>query len=158
METKNDLCLSKATMDDIDQISQLVNHYAQNQLMLPRAFGTLYEGVRDFVVAKLNGAIVGVGALHVIWKDLAEIRSLAVSPEYCHRRIGAQIVQYLLEESASLRISNVFALTYQPDFFRKLGFEIVPKETFPHKVWTDCVNCIKFPNCDEVAVQIRIDL
>lgn len=148
--------LKKATMADVGQIFALIKYYADEQLMLPRPLGVLYETIRDFVIAQENGEIVGVGALHVVWQNLGEIRSLAVKRESCGRGIGRMMVEFLKEEARSLKISELFALTYQPGFFQKCGFQLVTKDVFPAKVWTDCINCIKFPNCDEVAVKITL--
>lgn len=150
----SELILSKAIMKDIPQIFELVNSFADEHMMLPRPLVSLYENIRDFVVARENNEIVGVGALHVLWKDLGEVRSLAVKKEASRRGIGRQIVEFLKEEARGLDIPELFALTYQKEFFENCGFELVSKDIFPHKVWTDCINCIKFPNCDELAMKL----
>lgn len=148
--------LKKATMDDVPQIFSLVNGYAEEHLMLPRGMGALYESIRDFVIAWNDEEVAGVGALHVLWKDLAEIRSLAVRKECCRKGIGRAIVDFLKEDAKCLGISEIFTLTYQPEFFSQCGFYVVTKDVFPHKVWTDCINCVKFPNCDEIAMKISL--
>lgn len=149
--------LHKATMADIPTIFTLINTYAQRSVLLPRPLGSLYEFIRDFVVAKdADQKIVGTGALHIVWENLCEIRSLAVDPQKTRTGIGRTIVEFLIAEAIQLNIREVFALTYKPDFFQKCGFEIVSKDIFPQKVWVECVNCVKFPNCDEVAVKLTI--
>jgi amino-acid N-acetyltransferase len=100
---------------------------------------------------------VGICALHICWDDLAEIRSLAVQEEVRNKGMGAKLVRACLEESKSLGVKSVFALTYRPDFFERLGFKKVDKAVLPHKIWTDCLKCVKFPDCDEVAVVKELD-
>lgn len=151
------LQLHKATLEDIPEIFHLINTYAQKGLLLPRPLGSLYETVRDFVVARdAHNHLIGAGALHIIWDNLGEIRSLAVDPNFTRRGIGYQIVDLLKMEAQTLRVSDLFALTYKPDFFKKCGFSVVSKDIFPQKVWVDCVNCVKFPNCDEIAVKLSL--
>lgn len=146
----------KARFSDVEQIHKLVNDYAAEGLMLARARNVLYETLREFILAEDDGKIVGVGALHLIWDSLAEVRTMAVAPTYKGQGVGRQIVEQLLEEGRELGVTQIFALTYQPGFFAKLGFHEVPKEELPHKVWKECINCPKFPNCDETAVTINI--
>lgn len=146
----------KARFSDVEQIHKLVNDYAAEGLMLARARNVLYETLREFILAEDDGKIVGVGALHLIWDSLAEVRTMAVAPAYKGQGVGRQIVEQLLEEGRELGVTQIFALTYQPGFFAKLGFHEVPKEELPHKVWKECINCPKFPNCDETAVTINI--
>jgi amino-acid N-acetyltransferase len=149
--------IRKATLMDVKAIQTLVNQYADSGQMLPRTLNELYEHLRDFHVCEDNGSLVGVCALHVSWDRLAEIRSLAVRQDRVRRGIGAELVQRCLAEAAELRIERVFALTYQAGFFRKLGFADVDKKELPHKIWTDCLNCVKFPDCDESALLIKIE-
>lgn len=143
----------KATFDDIEQIFQIVNDYASDGVMLARSRNTLYETLRDMVVAEdEQGTIVGVGGLHILWDRLAEIRTMAVLPRLTRRGIGAEIVKRLLEEGRKIGVTKFFTLTYKPGFFQTLGFHTVTKETLPPKVWKDCIDCPKFPNCDEIAL------
>jgi amino-acid N-acetyltransferase len=148
--------IRKATLADVKVMQSLVNQYADSGQMLPRALNELYEHLRDFHVYEEAGSVVGVCALHVSWDGLAEIRSLAVQKDSMKRGIGAALVRRCLAEAAELQVKRVFALTYQEVFFRKLGFIDVDKKELPHKIWTDCLNCIKFPNCDETALIITI--
>lgn len=140
------------------EIHSLIRGAADAGQMLPRPLSDLYECVRDFVVAidDETGRIVGCCALHVIWEDLAEVRSLAVDEAWRGHGIGRRLVQMCLADAAELVIPRVFALTYVPEFFKKLGFEDISKDQLPHKVWSDCIKCHKFPDCDEQAVAREI--
>ncbi len=143
----------KAIFADVEAILKLVNDYAAQGLMLMRSRNSLYEGLRDFVVAvNDNGEVVGVGGLHMIWDRIAEVRMMAVAPSYRRHGIGAEIVRRLLEEGTKLGVEKFITLTYQPEFFHTLGFITVTKEELPHKIWKECIDCPKFPNCDEVAM------
>lgn len=147
----------KARIGDVENIHALITHYAKEGLMLARSRAMLYEFIRDFTVAEDKGIVIAVGALHILWEDLAEIRALAVVPEYTKKGIGRGLVQTFVKESWDLGIPKVFSLTYQDGFFAKCGFAVVSKETLPHKVWKECIECPKFPNCDESAVLLQID-
>ncbi len=142
----------KATFKDVEAMHKLVNGYADQGLMLARSRNILYETLRDFILAEEDGQVVGAGALHLSWDELAEIRAMAVAPDKVKSGIGKQIVLELIEEAKQLGVKKVFTLTYQPGFFGKLGFTEIPKEELPHKVWKECINCAKFPNCDETAM------
>lgn len=143
----------KATFEDIEDIYQLVADYAVAGVMLARSRNTLYETLRDMVVAEdEQGKIVGVGGLHIIWDRLAEIRTMAVAPNMTRQGIGAEIVRRLIQEGEQLGVEKFFTLTYKPGFFQTLGFETITKEELPHKVWKECIDCPKFPNCDEIAM------
>lgn len=148
--------LRRARMQDVPTMIVLINYYAEKGLMLPRSANLLYQTIRDFIVVVDNNKIVGVGGLHTLWSDLAEIRSLAIEEEYMKNGLGKNIVDYFLDEAKQLGISKVFTLTYQPGFFEKCGFTRIDKEELPQKVWQDCIHCIKFPNCDEIAMITRI--
>jgi amino-acid N-acetyltransferase len=148
--------IRKATLTDVKAVQSLINQYAGAGQMLPRTLNELYEHLRDFHVCMENGTLVGVCALHVSWDGLAEIRSLAVRQDKARRGIGAELVRKCLAEAAELQVERVFVLTYQDGFFRKLGFQDTDKKELPHKIWTDCLNCVKFPNCDESALIIAI--
>jgi len=144
--------LRKARIADVEAMMSLINSNAEEGLMLPRSRNMLYENIREFLLAEVDGQLVGVASLHILWSDLAEIRALAVANEYKRRGIGTQIVRALEEEAKELGCSKVFALTYQPEFFKHCGYREVSKDQMPQKVWRECINCIKFPNCDEIAV------
>jgi len=144
--------LRKARIADVEEMMLLINSNAEEGLMLPRSRNMLYEHIREFLLAEEEAQLVGVASLHILWSDLAEIRALAVSSEYKRKGIGTQIVKALEEEARELGVSKLFALTYQPEFFEYCGYEEVSKDQMPQKVWTECINCLKFPNCDEIAV------
>ena len=146
--------IRKATVADVEEIHRILKEHADRGELLPRALSDLYDDLRDFSVfeEKSGGSIIGVCALHVCWEDLAEIRSLAVSEQYQGEGIGSALVTAALAEARDLEIRRIFTLTYRPDFFNKYGFEIVDKATLPQKVWTECIKCVKFPDCDEIAM------
>lgn len=144
--------LRKATFHDVEAIHKLVNDYAQEGLMLPRSRNAIYETLRDVILIEKDGELIGVGSLHLSWDALAEVRALAVHPGYKRQGVGRRIVEALLEEGRSLGVKTFFTLTYQPEFFSSLGFLEVTKEELPQKVWKECINCPKFPNCDEIAM------
>ncbi|MGL5269604.1 MAG: N-acetyltransferase [Selenomonadaceae bacterium] len=146
----------KPTFDDVEAIYELVNDYAKDGVMLARSRNTLYETLRDMVVAEENGIVVGVGGLHITWNELAEIRTMAILPSAVGRGIGKKIVQLLLEEAKVLGVKEVFTLTYKPGFFQTLNFVEISKDALPHKVWKDCIDCAKFPNCDEIAMKLLL--
>ncbi len=148
--------LRGAHINDVEQMNKLVNHFAQKDLMLARPLGELYENIRDYYVYVENGSIVGCTALHVFWKDLAEIKSVAVEEDHQNKGIGKQLIQKCLEEGKALGISRLFVLTYIPEFFERMGFARVDKELLPHKIWSECVKCYKFPDCNEVPLMIEI--
>ncbi len=121
--------------------------------MLPRSLSEIYENLRDyFVYLDEGGQVIGSAAIHIMWEDLAEVRSLAVRDGHMRRGVGTQLVEACISEAIVLGIPRIFALTYKPEFFEKLGFVRVDKSELPQKIWTDCLKCSKFPDCDEVAL------
>ena len=140
-----------ALMGDVKEIHALLKHFAGKELLLGRSISSLYDHLRDFVVYDDNG-VQGVCSLHICWDDLAEIRSLAVAEDKQSLGIGEALVKVCLEEARRLNIGQVFTLTYQAPFFRKLHFTDIDKRDLPHKVWSDCLNCPQFPDCDEEAM------
>lgn len=150
------LDIRKAVIEDAEKIQALVNGLARDGAMLALSLAEIYEHIRDFFVVEKDGAMVGTCALHIVWRDLAEVRSLAVDGCCRDLGIGRKLVVECLEEAQALSIGQIFALTYQPDFFRRMGFDVVDKNVLPHKVWSDCMKCTKFPNCDETAVLKRL--
>ncbi|MCX7918648.1 MAG: N-acetyltransferase [bacterium] len=148
--------LRKAKIQDVTQIQELINHFAALDEMLPRSQSELYENLRDFFVVEHNGKIVACGALHITWKDLAELKSLAVSSAYQNQGLGKQLVTACLTEAKKLGVYRVFALTYKPKFFMKLGFRKIDRSLLPHKIWTECIKCVKFPDCKEVPLIIDL--
>ena len=147
-----EVIVRKATMADAQPILGLVNELAAQQIMLPRSPASVIEQIRDFAIADVGGEFAGCGALHVTWSDLAEVRSLAVRPDTQAKGLGRRIVDELVGEAHQLGIAKLFAFTYVPGFFEKLGFHVVEHATLPHKVFGDCMNCPKFHCCDEIAM------
>jgi amino-acid N-acetyltransferase len=141
-----------AKISDAKAINALISSYAEVDRMLFRSLADIYENLQTFIVAELDETIVGCCALEVIWSDLAEIKSLAIDGAYKEKGIGRRLAAAAVEQAAKLGVPKVFALTLEPVFFEKSGFEIVEKETLPMKVWSDCARCPKQQNCDEIAV------
>jgi len=147
----------KAKITDVECIHELITYYAEQNLMLARSRAMLYESLREFIIVENENTVIGSGALNILWNDLAEIRALTVAPAYAGQGIGRKMVQMFINEARELGLPRIFVLTYQQVFFEKCGFRVVTKESLPQKVWKECVNCPKFPNCEEVAMTIDID-
>ena len=143
-----------AKVTDVKQIHKLVESYADNKEMLHRSLNSIYENIQEYIVAEdENGKIAACGALHVSWEDLAEVKALAVAQEYMRQGLGTKIVEQLQKNAKELGVGKVFSLSFKPDFFiKKLGYRIIPKETLPHKIWSECINCHLFPDCGEVPL------
>jgi amino-acid N-acetyltransferase len=153
--------IRKANINEALAIRDLINSFAQNGLLLPLSLSDIYDRLRDFFVyvqesKKGSNKIVGVCTLHIIWENLAEIRSLAVNADYQKKGIGSQLVKACLKEAADLGIKKVFCLTYHGKFFSLLGFRNIDKSELPHKIWADCLKCSKFPECTETAMIYEI--
>ena len=142
----------KAGMRDIPNILALINSYAAKGIMLPRTEFEMSENIRDFSVAYDDGILVGCGALHFYTPTSAEVRSLAVLPERKQHGIGRAIVEALEQEARENGLESIFAFTYAPQFFEKLGFAEIERGELPLKAWKDCLRCPKFQSCDEIAV------
>ena len=146
------MTIRKAKVGDIERIKELIDKWAQKELMLARSLNELYENTRDFWVCEENGQVVGCAALHVDWADLGEIKSAAVEEKNHRRRIGTKLVEACLSEAGEMGLKKIFVLTYSQDFFEKNGFTVIDKSLLPHKIWSECIRCPKFPNCDEIAM------
>ena len=144
--------IRKAKAREAEEIKKLIDYYAQKNEMLPRSLSEIYENLRDYWVWEEKKKIVGCVALHVSWIDLGEIKSLAVARNYTRRGIGTALVEKCLEEAKVLGLKKLFVLTYKPEFFKKKGFKLIDKEELPSKIWSECVRCVKFPNCNEIAL------
>jgi amino-acid N-acetyltransferase len=146
--------IRKAAINDIETIYHLLNDFAEQGFLLSRPLSKLYDNIRNFsvYVDEQKQAVVGCCALSICWKDLAEIRSLAVRSDCWGRGFGKQLVENALAEARSFDIKKVFVLTYKADFFASFGFSIVDKSELPIKIWSDCITCVKFPDCDEIAM------
>ncbi|HUU31719.1 MAG TPA: N-acetyltransferase [Phycisphaerae bacterium] len=150
------IAIRQARMSDVEPIHALITEFSRQERMLARSRAELYELLRDFLVAEHRSKVIGCGALSIEWEGLAEIKSLAVARAYQKRGLGRRLVQACLAEARRLGIGRIFALTSAPAFFEHLGFERVDRESLPHKVWSDCIKCPKFPDCDELAVAIEL--
>lgn len=141
-----------ARVADAEPLLGLINELAIQQVMLPRSPASVIENLRDFHVAEIGGAFAGCGALAICWSDLAEVRSLAVHPDHQGHGVGRKLVDALVDEALRLGLPRLFAFTYVPEFFQKVGFETTAHDQLPHKVFNDCLHCPKFLACDEVAM------
>ena len=150
--------IRKAILRDARQIHKLLLTYARDGLVLPRSLMEIFEAIRDFYVFVDDDRVIGAAALNICWEDLAEVRSLVVHEDFGGRGIGRQLVEACIAEASQLGIGRVFALTYQQTFFEKLGFAVIEKAELPQKIWSDCIKCAKFPECDEIAMSLLLPL
>jgi len=159
--TAGALTVRRARIPDVEEMLELINGYARLGLMLPRGPKYLYENIRDFVVAEYTSAdgrrqVVACGSLSVLWMDIAEIRSLAVHPQFRRKGLGAQILRRLIEDARELGIKRVFAFAKEVDFFTKFGFTPKPREELPSKLWGECSCCPKYYECDETGLVLEL--
>ena len=150
------MIIRDATIGDVKQIHKLINGYAETDRMLFASMSSIYENLQIFKVAELGGEVVGCCAMKVLWEDLAEIKSLAVEQAQFGKGIGRALVLGCMEKAKELGLKKVFTLTLEPDFFTKLGFVNVQKESLPMKVWSDCAECPKQDHCDEIALECTL--
>lgn len=148
--------IRKARMKDVDQIVHIVNLLAKDGSLLPVRISKVVESIRDYFVCEMDDRVVGCARLKIYTRDLGEIRSVAVLPEYRGMDIGRKLVEKCIEEAEELGLNRVFVLTKVPQFFGKVGFKEVSKRELPHKVWEDCIGCPKFHNCDEIAMILEL--
>jgi amino-acid N-acetyltransferase len=146
--------IRKATLQDVKAIHRLLQEYGKKEELLARPLSQLYDHVRDFSVHVDTNShqLTGCCALQICWEDLAEIRSLAVHPDHRGKNIGTQLAETILREAKSFQVKKVFTLTYKPNFFKQLGFVTIERSDLPLKIWGDCIICVKFPDCDEIAM------
>jgi amino-acid N-acetyltransferase len=146
--------IRKAMIEDIPAIHSLLRYYDEKGEMLARPLSALYDHLRDFWVCfdEKNNEITGCCALQFCWEDLAEIRSLAVKEKYQKTGAGTLLVDRCIQEAIVFQVSELFVLTYRPSFFKRFDFETVDLSKLPKKIWSDCMFCIKFPDCDETAM------
>ncbi len=145
-----------AETDDVDAMHAMLLPYSEKKIVLPRTHDNLYQHLQEFMIAEYDGQLVGVAALHVYQANLAEIRSLVVSESHQGMGIGKLLVEGCEKVASGLGLERLFALTYVATFFDQLGYSVVQKESLPHKIWTVCIHCEKFSNCDEIAVEKRL--
>jgi len=153
---KEKIVIRKANIKDANEIRKLVNSFASEGKMLPLSMNLVYERLRDFTVIEKKGKIIGCGALRITWKTLGEIRSVAISKNFQKKGYGKKLIEILFKEAEELGLEKIFVLTYIPEFFEKFGFEKISKSKLPHKIWLDCINCPKFPRCDEIAMMKKL--
>ncbi|MCF6248382.1 MAG: N-acetyltransferase [Desulfobacula sp.] len=146
--------IRKAIISDVGAIHTLLQYYSKKGELLARPLSKLYDHIRDFWVFEdlEQKKVVGCCALQFCWEDLAEIRSLAVAPESTGQGIGSILTQRCIQEAVYFKIHDLFTLTYLPDFFKRFDFSIIDKNDLPIKIWADCIGCVSFPNCDEIAM------
>jgi amino-acid N-acetyltransferase len=149
--------LRKASIEDVRKIHAVVNLSASRGEMLPRALGELYDNMRDYFVYEEGGSILGTCALHICWEDLAEIRSVCVDEPARRKGIGRLLVDACIAEAKTFGMERIFLLTYQHEFFGKCGFQVIDKKELPQKIWSDCIKCPKFPECDEIAMILNLE-
>jgi amino-acid N-acetyltransferase len=155
-----DVTVRPSRIDDVPRIHQIISSHAELGKMLFKSYAQLYEDVRDFAVAETTittptgdkPLVVGCVAVGIIWADMAEVRSLAVADGFLGRGVGRRLVEWCLGDARRMGIRKLMSLTYEQQFFEKLGFVVVQKESLPLKVWSDCVRCPKNQNCDEIAM------
>lgn len=154
------IVIRKARTIDVPFMQKVLVGFAKEGKLLARSLSELYTNLRDMFVAvdEATGALVGCCSLHIIWENLAEIRSLAVVKEEQGRGIGRVLVGACIEEARELGIGRLFTLTYETAFFERVGFKEVDKNIFPQKIWADCLHCPKFPDCDEIALVLDVDV
>ncbi len=145
-----------AVLDDASGIWEIINHYALHGEMLPKSLTFIQQNIRNYTVVELDGKIVGCAALQLMWNDLAEVASVGITEELRGKGMGQKMVQHLIERARQMKLPKIFALTRQVAFFEKLGFQKIPKETLPPKIWKDCMHCTKFMGCDEVAMILHL--
>lgn len=151
--------IRKATIKDIKIIHALLSEYGEKGVLLSRPLSQLYDQVRDFFVYELpdEKTIAGCCALQFCWEDLAEIRSLAVYRQYHGKGIGSLLVEAAIKEAKEYEMKKLFTLTYKPGFFKKFRFSVIDRSDLPLKIWSDCISCVKFPDCDETAMMLSLD-
>ena len=150
--------IRKARMEDVPKIQKMLELSARKGELLPRPLGELYDSIRDFMVCVgPRERLIGCCALHPTWENLGEIRSLVVKEEARKQGMGQSLVSRCLEEARELGIRQVFVLTFNPDFFQRIGFVTISKSMLPHKIWADCIRCIHFPDCKEEALRIELE-
>lgn len=152
-DTRPAIHIRSATVEDVEAIFQLLLPYAEHDIILLRDRDNIFQHLQEFLVAECDGQLAGAVCAHIYAENLAEVRSLAVAPAYQKHGIGRLLVEACEAWLSGLGVSKVFALTYVTGFFIKQGYAVVSKESLPHKIWTVCVHCDRFADCDEVAVE-----
>lgn len=161
-ESNSEFIVVQATLDHVEGISKLLKQYSKMGNVLPRTEGDITDNIKNFKVVldtgntDIGNSVVACGALEHFTEELIEIRSLVVNPTIQGKGLGKLIVNDLITAAKKHGAKRLMALTYSVGFFTKLGFEVVEKEIFPEKIWSICINCYKFKNCDETAVVLYL--
>ena len=146
------IAVRQAIVDDVDGISKLVNSHALQGDILPRTANAIYQSIDDWIVAVGGGEVLAYVSLLAYNSGLVEVRSLAVKERFQGLGIGSRLMQALLAEVVSRRITTLFAMTRQVTFFEKFGFHVSQRNLFPEKVWLDCLQCPLINACTETAM------
>ncbi|MCH5150639.1 MAG: N-acetyltransferase [Spirochaetales bacterium] len=150
------LIIRKPTVNDVPQILELINGYANAQMMLNKSHYRIYTTLQNFIVAEYDNKICGCCALNILWSDLGEICSLAVAEDFLKQGIGSALVKACIEEAKKYKLPRLITLTYQDKFFEKMGFVFSDKNAFPRKLWRECLECPKLEHCDELAYVLEL--
>lgn len=143
--------IRKATVEDVESIHRLIDDYAGKELLLRKSLFKVFKSLQNFFVAEEDGKIVGCASMTVLWKDLAEVCSLAVDESFTNKGIGRDLVLKCIQEARTLKVPKIIVLTYQDRFFEKMGFHPVDKDCFPRKLMWECLECPRLEICDERA-------
>ncbi|MGE0086836.1 MAG: N-acetyltransferase [Desulfococcaceae bacterium] len=151
---KQEFIVRKAAIEDIRHIHRLLHTYSHQGDLIPRPLSDLYDHVRDFSVSAdtVTKQVVGCCALQFCWEDLAEIRSLVVENAYRRMGVASGLVESCIREAGSYGMTKLFCLTFKPDFFSRFGFGRIQRSDLPLKIWSDCMLCVKFPDCQAIAM------
>src|ERR1017187_8241983 len=149
----NSVVIRKARMEDVKAMHRLLSDFADKRELLPRSIAEIYENLQQFHVAEHQGKVIGTCALYVTWDNLAEVKALAVEEKFQGKGIGKRLLEVVTQTARDLHIRRLFTLTIRTGFFERFGFGHVSKDHLPHKVWTECVKCVYFPErCVEYAM------
>ena len=149
--------IRKAQIREVPEIWRMLHNFA-DQDVLPRSMGDLYSQVREyFVYHQDHGPVIGVAAPHIFWEDGGGVRSVAGLPDFQSTGIGTRLVKQCIAEAAAIGLKRVFALTTRPGFFERLGFQKVPTCDLPNHIWSECINCLKYPDkCNEIPMLLDL--
>ncbi len=143
----------KATLQDISAMQRLVEPEVESGVILIRSNNEIATNIRSYMLACFDGKLAGFVALHIHTPLLAEVRSLIVDNAFHGYKIGSNLIEHALDEAKTLGLKEVLSLTYRQEFFERLGFVEIPKESLPeHKIWADCIKCKHFPVCNEISL------
>lgn len=148
--------IRRARMADCDAIYKLLQHWSRKNKLLARPYSAIYESLRDFFVAEIDGRIVGTAAMHFVWQDLGELRSVAVDESEHGDKIGQKLVEACIDDAIFAGLEEVFVLTLIPEYFKRFGFELIDPDELPRAIWADCIDCPLYPDCNETPLIYRL--